>query len=144
MAAARAGASSPSPSSLDQAGPDRAHGRGRRDDAEVHGRSRPEGFDFGDAAGAGLRRRGATGDIKGLKVGIPKEYRVDGMPEEIEKLWQQGMDWLKAAGAEPSRSRCRTPSTRCRPTTSSRRPRLVEPGALRRRALRPARAGQDT
>ncbi|WP_321392287.1 Asp-tRNA(Asn)/Glu-tRNA(Gln) amidotransferase subunit GatA [Emcibacter sp.] len=41
-----------------------------------------------------------TGDIRGLKVGIPKEYRVDGMPEEIEKLWQQGMDWLKDAGAE--------------------------------------------
>ncbi|MFO0995321.1 MAG: Asp-tRNA(Asn)/Glu-tRNA(Gln) amidotransferase subunit GatA [Alphaproteobacteria bacterium] len=38
--------------------------------------------------------------IKGLKVGIPKEYRVDGMPAEIERLWQQGADWLKAAGAE--------------------------------------------
>lgn len=42
-----------------------------------------------------------TGDIRGLKVGIPREYRVEGMPEEIEKLWQQGIDWLKAAGAEP-------------------------------------------
>jgi aspartyl-tRNA(Asn)/glutamyl-tRNA(Gln) amidotransferase subunit A len=41
-----------------------------------------------------------TGDIKGLKVGIPREYRVEGMPEEIEKLWAQGIDWLKAAGAE--------------------------------------------
>lgn len=41
-----------------------------------------------------------TGDIKGLKVGIPREYRVEGMPEEIEKLWTQGIDWLKAAGAE--------------------------------------------
>jgi aspartyl-tRNA(Asn)/glutamyl-tRNA(Gln) amidotransferase subunit A len=41
-----------------------------------------------------------TGDIKGLKVGIPKEYRLDGMPAEIEALWQQGIDWLKAAGAE--------------------------------------------
>lgn len=41
-----------------------------------------------------------TGDIKGLKVGIPKEYRVDGMPEEIEALWQQGIDWVKDAGAE--------------------------------------------
>jgi len=38
--------------------------------------------------------------IKGLKVGIPKEYVVDGMPKEIEDLWQQGVDWLKAAGAE--------------------------------------------
>ena len=41
-----------------------------------------------------------TGDIRGMKIGIPKEYRVDNMPEEIEKLWQQGIDWLKSAGAE--------------------------------------------
>ena len=38
--------------------------------------------------------------VKGLKIGIPKEYRVDGMSDEIEALWQQGIDWLKAAGAE--------------------------------------------
>lgn len=38
--------------------------------------------------------------LKGMKIGIPKEYRVDGMPEEIEKLWQQGIAWLKDAGAE--------------------------------------------
>ena len=37
--------------------------------------------------------------VKGLRVGVPKEYRIDGMPAEIEKLWQQGIDWLKAAGA---------------------------------------------
>ena len=30
---------------------------------------------------------------------MPKEYRIDGMPKEIEDLWQQGIDWLKAAGA---------------------------------------------
>jgi aspartyl-tRNA(Asn)/glutamyl-tRNA(Gln) amidotransferase subunit A len=42
-----------------------------------------------------------TGDISGLKVGIPREYRVDGMPAEIEALWQRGIDWLKRAGAEP-------------------------------------------
>ena len=41
-----------------------------------------------------------TGDIRGLRVGIPQEYRVDNMPAEIEKLWQKGIDWLKAAGAE--------------------------------------------
>ncbi len=40
-----------------------------------------------------------TGDIKGLKVGIPKEYRIDGMPPEIEELWQKGIQWLKDAGA---------------------------------------------
>jgi len=38
--------------------------------------------------------------VKGLKIGVPKEYRIDGMPEEIEKLWQQGIDWMKDAGAE--------------------------------------------
>jgi aspartyl-tRNA(Asn)/glutamyl-tRNA(Gln) amidotransferase subunit A len=38
--------------------------------------------------------------LKGMKIGIPKEYRVDGMPEEIEALWQQGIAWLKDAGAE--------------------------------------------
>jgi aspartyl/glutamyl-tRNA(Asn/Gln) amidotransferase, A subunit len=38
--------------------------------------------------------------LKGMKIGIPKEYRVDGMPDEIEKLWSQGMAWLKEAGAE--------------------------------------------
>jgi aspartyl-tRNA(Asn)/glutamyl-tRNA(Gln) amidotransferase subunit A len=37
--------------------------------------------------------------VKGLRVGVPKEYRVDGMSKEIEDLWQQGIDWLKAAGA---------------------------------------------
>jgi aspartyl-tRNA(Asn)/glutamyl-tRNA(Gln) amidotransferase subunit A len=38
--------------------------------------------------------------IKGMKIGIPKEYRVAGMAKEIETLWQQGADWLKSAGAE--------------------------------------------
>ena len=38
--------------------------------------------------------------VKGMKIGIPKEYRLDGMPAEIEKLWTEGAAWLKAAGAE--------------------------------------------
>jgi aspartyl-tRNA(Asn)/glutamyl-tRNA(Gln) amidotransferase subunit A len=38
--------------------------------------------------------------VKGLRIGIPKEYRLDGMPAEIEKIWEKGRDWLKAAGAE--------------------------------------------
>ncbi|PWW04261.1 aspartyl/glutamyl-tRNA(Asn/Gln) amidotransferase subunit A [Hoeflea marina] len=38
--------------------------------------------------------------VKGLKIGIPREYRVEGMPAEIEALWQQGIAWLKDAGAE--------------------------------------------
>ncbi|MDA5558094.1 Asp-tRNA(Asn)/Glu-tRNA(Gln) amidotransferase subunit GatA [Shimia sp. MMG029] len=41
-----------------------------------------------------------TGDIRGKKIGIPKEYRLDGVPAEIDKLWQDGIDMLKAAGAE--------------------------------------------
>src|ERR1700722_7956703 len=38
--------------------------------------------------------------VKGLRIGVPKEYRSDGMPAEIDALWQQGIDWLRAAGAE--------------------------------------------
>ena len=41
-----------------------------------------------------------TGDIKGKKIGIPREYRMDGMPAEIAKLWDDGAAMLKAAGAE--------------------------------------------
>ncbi|MFM9938660.1 MAG: Asp-tRNA(Asn)/Glu-tRNA(Gln) amidotransferase subunit GatA [Hyphomicrobiaceae bacterium] len=40
-----------------------------------------------------------TKGIKGLRVGIPKEYRVDGMSKDAERLWQEGIAWLKAAGA---------------------------------------------
>jgi aspartyl-tRNA(Asn)/glutamyl-tRNA(Gln) amidotransferase subunit A len=42
-----------------------------------------------------------TSDIRGLRVGIPQEFRVEGMPAEIESLWEQGAGWLQAAGAEP-------------------------------------------
>ena len=42
-----------------------------------------------------------TGDVRGLRVGIPQEYRAEGMPGEIESLWQQGVEWLRAAGADP-------------------------------------------
>jgi aspartyl-tRNA(Asn)/glutamyl-tRNA(Gln) amidotransferase subunit A len=42
-----------------------------------------------------------TGDVRGLKIGVPKEYRVDGMPAEIEALWRNGIGWLKEAGATP-------------------------------------------
>jgi aspartyl-tRNA(Asn)/glutamyl-tRNA(Gln) amidotransferase subunit A len=41
-----------------------------------------------------------TGDIKGKKIGIPVEYRMDGMPEEIETLWKNGAEMLRDAGAE--------------------------------------------
>jgi aspartyl-tRNA(Asn)/glutamyl-tRNA(Gln) amidotransferase subunit A len=38
--------------------------------------------------------------VKGLRIGVPREYRVDGMPAEIETLWEQGIAWLRDAGAE--------------------------------------------
>ena len=42
-----------------------------------------------------------TGNIKGLRIGIPTEYRLDGLSSEVDNLWQQGVDLLKQAGAEP-------------------------------------------
>jgi aspartyl-tRNA(Asn)/glutamyl-tRNA(Gln) amidotransferase subunit A len=41
-----------------------------------------------------------NGGIRGLKIGIPREYRIDGMPAGIGALWEKGADWLKAQGAE--------------------------------------------
>ena len=41
-----------------------------------------------------------TKDIKGKKIGIPKEYRVDGMQKEIEDLWKKGIEYAKDCGAE--------------------------------------------
>jgi len=86
-------------SSLDQAGPMARTVR----DAAIMLRSMC-GFDPKDSTSVDIPvpdfEAALTGDVRGLRVGIPKEYRVDGMPEEIERLWRQGVDWLKAAGAE--------------------------------------------
>ena len=86
-------------SSLDQAGP---LTRSVRDAAILLGAM--AGFDVKDSTSANLPlpdfEAALTGDVSGLKIGIPKEYRVDGMPAEIEALWQQGVDWLEQAGAE--------------------------------------------
>jgi aspartyl-tRNA(Asn)/glutamyl-tRNA(Gln) amidotransferase subunit A len=38
--------------------------------------------------------------VKGLRVGVPEDYRIDGMPAEIAALWDQGIEWLKEAGAQ--------------------------------------------
>jgi len=38
--------------------------------------------------------------VKGMKIGIPKEYRIDDMPDDIEALWQKGIEWYRDAGAE--------------------------------------------
>lgn len=45
-------------------------------------------------------RAALQGGVKGLRVGIPREYTMDGMPEEIQALWDQGAAWLKDQGAE--------------------------------------------
>jgi aspartyl-tRNA(Asn)/glutamyl-tRNA(Gln) amidotransferase subunit A len=86
-------------SSLDQAGP---MTRTVRDNAIMMGAM--AGFDPKDSTSAELDvpdfEAALTGDIRGLKIGVPEEYRVDGMPAEVEALWQQGVDWLKQAGAE--------------------------------------------
>jgi aspartyl-tRNA(Asn)/glutamyl-tRNA(Gln) amidotransferase subunit A len=86
-------------SSLDQAGP---FTRTVRDNAILL-RSMA-GHDPKDTTSADLPvpdYEAAVGkSIKGMKIGIPKEYRIDGMPAEIEKLWEQGAAWLKNAGAE--------------------------------------------
>ena len=42
-----------------------------------------------------------SGDIKGLRIGIPKQYRLDGLSSEVDTLWEQGVDMLQQAGAEP-------------------------------------------
>jgi aspartyl-tRNA(Asn)/glutamyl-tRNA(Gln) amidotransferase subunit A len=44
--------------------------------------------------------KGLSGDLRGKRIGIPREYRLDGMDAGIEALWQQGIDWARAAGAE--------------------------------------------
>lgn len=45
-------------------------------------------------------RAALSGDVRGLRIGIPKEYRLDGTPDETFSLWDQGAAWLKDAGAE--------------------------------------------
>jgi aspartyl-tRNA(Asn)/glutamyl-tRNA(Gln) amidotransferase subunit A len=63
------------------------------------------GFDPKDSTSVDMPvpdfRAALTGDIRGLRVGIPKEYRVEGLSAEIAALWDQGIAWLKEAGAEP-------------------------------------------
>jgi len=86
-------------SSLDQAGP---MTRSVRDAAIMLGAM--AGHDPKDSTSAPRPvpdfEKALTGDIRGLKVGVPKEYRVDGMSGEIAALWEKGLEWLRAAGAE--------------------------------------------
>ena len=61
-------------------------------------------YDYKDSTSVDFKRRNYLNDlnnsIKGKKIGIPKEYRVDDMPKEIEGLWQKGIDIIKESGAE--------------------------------------------
>jgi aspartyl-tRNA(Asn)/glutamyl-tRNA(Gln) amidotransferase subunit A len=45
-------------------------------------------------------RKALTGDIRGMQIGIPKEYRIDGAPQDILDLWDKGIQWMKDAGAQ--------------------------------------------
>ncbi|QRN78910.1 MAG: Asp-tRNA(Asn)/Glu-tRNA(Gln) amidotransferase subunit GatA, partial [Nocardiopsis sp. BM-2018] len=86
-------------SSLDQAG---AFGRDVADTALLL--QAMAGYDPKDSTSADLPvpdwTGALSGKVKGKRIGIPAEYRVDGMPAAIEKLWQAGADWLAAEGAE--------------------------------------------
>ncbi|MEM6466298.1 MAG: Asp-tRNA(Asn)/Glu-tRNA(Gln) amidotransferase subunit GatA [Pseudomonadota bacterium] len=86
-------------SSLDQAGP---MTRDVRDGAILL--EAMIGHDPKDSTSANLPvpnfEAALTGDVRGKHIGIPKEYRVDGMPDEIDALWREGAEMLRAAGAE--------------------------------------------
>jgi aspartyl-tRNA(Asn)/glutamyl-tRNA(Gln) amidotransferase subunit A len=86
-------------SSLDQAGP---MARDVRDCAIML--EAMAGFDAKDSTSLDLAVPAWTqmldASLKGKRIGIPKEYRVDNMPEEIDALWQQGIAWARDAGAE--------------------------------------------
>ena len=86
-------------SSLDQAGPMAADVRDCAILLEAM-----SGYDAKDATSLRLDvprwEAGLSASMAGKRVGIPREYRVDGMPEEIEALWQAGIGWLRDAGAE--------------------------------------------
>jgi len=86
-------------SSLDQAGP---MARTVRDNAILL--EAMSGFDPKDSTSLNTPvpawEAGLSSDLKGKRIGIPREYRVDGMPAEIEALWQRGIEYARDAGAE--------------------------------------------
>jgi aspartyl-tRNA(Asn)/glutamyl-tRNA(Gln) amidotransferase subunit A len=86
-------------SSLDQAGP---MARDVRDCAIML--ENMAGFDPKDSTSLDLPvpnwEAALSGDLRGKRIGIPREYRVDNMPAEIDALWEQGIAWMKDAGAE--------------------------------------------
>ncbi|HEV2595368.1 MAG TPA: Asp-tRNA(Asn)/Glu-tRNA(Gln) amidotransferase subunit GatA [Sphingomicrobium sp.] len=87
-------------SSLDQAGP---MAKNVRDCAILL--EAMAGFDPKDATSLNLPvpqwEANLSSDLRGKRVGVPKEYRIEGVPEEINALWDRGIAWLKDAGATP-------------------------------------------
>jgi aspartyl-tRNA(Asn)/glutamyl-tRNA(Gln) amidotransferase subunit A len=87
-------------SSLDQAGP---MAKTVRDCAILL--EAMAGFDPKDSTSLDLPvpqwEANLSSDLRGKRVGIPKEYRIDGVPAEINALWDRGIEWLKDAGATP-------------------------------------------
>ena len=86
-------------SSLDQAGPMTKSVRDAAIMLEAMSGHDPKDSTSADLAVPNFEAM-LTGDIRGKKIGIPREYHMEGMPAEIEKLWAEGRDMLKAAGAE--------------------------------------------
>ena len=86
-------------SSLDQAGP---VARNVEDCAILLGSM--AGFDEKDSTSANMPvpdfAAACARGVKGLRIGVPKEYRMEGLDPVIDTLWQQGLDWLRDAGAE--------------------------------------------
>ncbi len=86
-------------SSLDQAGPMTKSVR----DAAIF-LVAMSGHDAKDSTSADIAvpdfEAALTGDIRGKKIGIPREYRLDGIPAEIDALWQKGIEMMRDAGAE--------------------------------------------
>jgi len=86
-------------SSLDQAGP---MARDVRDCAILL--EAMAGFDPKDSTSLDLPvpawEANLAADVRGKRIGIPKEYRIDGVPPEIDSVWEQGIAWLRDAGAE--------------------------------------------
>jgi aspartyl-tRNA(Asn)/glutamyl-tRNA(Gln) amidotransferase subunit A len=87
-------------SSLDQAGP---MAKSVRDCAILL--EAMVGFDPRDSTSLDLPvpqwEKNLSSNLSGKRVGIPKEYRIEGVPEDINALWDQGIEWLKDAGATP-------------------------------------------
>ena len=86
-------------SSLDQAGP---MAKNVKDCALLH--EIISSYDLKDSTSIDFKRNNysehLTKNIKGKKIGIPKEYRVDGMPKKIEDLWIKGIEYIKECGAD--------------------------------------------